>query len=137
MLPVPESQTHAGERDGSESLGHGPVTPGFDLNVEGDGDPYFVRTVSSNSGGVMGGGYWRGGAESPVIDQRLDPDSVLIAKGRSPTGGKRLSAAAMLSPGYARGGSLGGQSEESLGGGSFLRDDEDYSRRVLQVKNPT
>jgi len=134
-----------GASGGGSSGGHsavGPVTPGYDAYDAADEEriPYIVRTPSAT--GMMGmgagvGGMWRS-ETPPAIDQRLDPDSVLIAKGRSP-GGKRLSVGA-LTVGHGSGGSGGGhgsQSEESLGGGSFFRDDEDYSRRVLRVKNPT
>ncbi|KAG8982842.1 hypothetical protein FRB94_006253 [Tulasnella sp. JGI-2019a] len=145
MSIVPESSLgHTlGGRSGSSGghSGPGPVTPGYDgYDQHGvlDGDPsYFIRTESSGGNGA----FWANGRpRTPVIDQRLDPDSVLGAKGRGPSAGKRLSSGALVVGGYGSGGSAEGmasQSEESLGAGSFLRDNEDYSRRVLQVKNST
>jgi len=113
--PIPMSHSRTGLSAGSSGQSHGPATPGFD--AYGD-EGNLVRSPSGNSGWLAAGR-----PETPLVDQRLDPDSILSAKGRSP-GGKRLSM----------GPSMG--SEDSLGSGS-LRDHEDYSRRVLQVTNPS
>lgn len=98
----------------SSNQSHGrPPTPGAEVLLGGDRGG-LVRSAS-------GGSDWRAGGrpETPLIDHRLDPDTVLAAKGRSP--GNRLSD-------YST------PSEESLGS---LQDHEDYSRRVLQVTNPS
>lgn len=89
----------------------GPLTPGADALLVGDRGG-LIRSPS-------GGSDWRAGRpKTPLVDHRLDPDTILAAKGRSPGNANRLSD-------YST------PSEESLGS---LQDHEDYSRRVLQVR---
>ncbi|KAG9032165.1 hypothetical protein FS837_002791 [Tulasnella sp. UAMH 9824] len=112
---VSKSQSGHSFNASSSNQSHGrPPTPGAEALLTGDRG----RLIRSASGGSD----WKADQpETPLIDHRLDPDTILAAKGRSPANGNRLSD-------YST------PSEESLGS---LQDHEDYSRRVLQVTNPS
>lgn len=112
---VSKSQSgHSFNASSSNQSHRRPSTPGAEAFLSGDRGG-LIRSAS-------GGSDWKAPRpETPLIDHRLDPDTILAAKGRSPANANRLSD-------YST------PSEESLGS---LQDHEDYSRRVLQVTNPS